>query len=78
MARGGLKDVRDALPIWVASSGMEPGRFRALLVGKGFGVKAAASLQAMAQVLARAGDGGSGERVKVAGEHLVSDQERVE
>lgn len=65
LASSGLTDVRDSLPIWEASAGMAPERFRALLVGKGLGMAAAGSLQAMARA-SSAGD------VRAAGAHLAA------
>ena len=72
LAEGGARDLTQALPIWVASSGLAPERFRALLVGNGVGAAGAASLQAMARVLAGAGEGGHEAAVAEAGRHLAA------
>lgn len=71
LAEGGMKDLRDALPVWTASSSLPPERFRALLVGRGSRVKAAASLQAMAQMVAEDNDTGRTVDVRSAGAHLA-------
>ena len=65
LAEGGAEDLATALPIWTGSAGLAPGQFRALLVGKGLGAGAAASLQAMARA-SRDGD------VEAAGRHLAA------
>ena len=73
LAAGGAQDLADALPIWVAASGLAAERFRALVVGPGFGVTGVASLQAMARGLARAGEGGvSKNEVVAAGAQLAA------
>ena len=58
LAVGGAEDLAAALPIWVAASGLAAARFRAVVVGPGFGVAGAGSLQEMARELGRAGAGG--------------------
>ena len=51
-----MKEISEAAPLWAAASGLDAGRFRALVVGPAFGAGGAAALQEAGRSLARARD----------------------